>query len=194
LTCGAPPLGSIAITNNQGHDMKTKLTKSERNRRVMIALARFAELYPACFVADASGQHRPLKIGIHRDLIEHGVQPAEALAALQFYTRRPAYRAALIAGGPRYDLSGNRCGNVSDEEIAAAKIALDNLEGRVRAAQERSKAERLECRKNSAEEARKAFEAIRTARIEREAEAAGRLTLAGLKAAAQARKAAQRAA
>ncbi len=53
---------------------------------------------------------------------------------------------------------------------------------------------RFEHQKTNAEEGCKTFEAIGMARIEREAKATGRLSLAGLKVAAQVRKAAQRAA
>jgi sRNA-binding protein len=173
--------------------METQLTKAERKRQAIAALARLAELFPACFAADASGPHRPLKIGIHRDLIERGVQPCEA-QALRLYARRAAYQAALIAGGPRYDLYGNPHGEVTAEEIAAAKVALADIETRVRAAQERKRAKRFEHQKTNAEKGCKTFEAIGMARIEGEAKATGRLSLAGLKAAAQARKAAQRAA
>jgi hypothetical protein len=52
------------------------------------------------------------------------------------------------------------------------------------AAQERKEAERIESQKT--------FEAIRMARSERQAQPTGRFSLADLKAAAQARKAAQR--
>jgi sRNA-binding protein len=180
------------LTTNQGHDMETKPTKSERKRQAMTALAKLAELYPACFAAHASGQHRPLKIGIHRDLIERGVHPGEA-RALQLYARRPAYKAALSAGGPRYDLDGEPCGEVTAEQITAAKLALVEIEARVKAARERKQAERIEHEKVQAEEGRKAFEAMHAARPRREAKTNAPLGLAALKAAAQARKTAQHA-
>jgi sRNA-binding protein len=173
--------------------METKPTKSERKRQSLTALAKLAELYPACFAADTSGPHRPLKIGIHRDLIKCGVQPSE-VQALRLYIGRAAYKAALIAGGPRYDLDGKPHGEVTAEEIARAKMALADIETRVRVAQERKKAERIERQKTNAEEGRKTFEAIDMAPSERQAKTTGRLSLADLKTAAQARKAAQRAA
>jgi sRNA-binding protein len=101
-------------------------------------------------------------------MIERGLQSNE-VQALGSYVRRPAYKAALIAGGPRYDLDGNPHGEVTAEQIAAAK------------------AEWNEPQSTNAE-------ASRRARTEREAKATSRLSLADLKAAARARKAAERAA
>ena len=37
------------------------------------AISALAELFPAAFVADVWKPHRPLKLGIHRDLIDRGV-------------------------------------------------------------------------------------------------------------------------
>jgi ProP effector len=145
--------------------METKPTASERKRQAIAALAKLAELYPACFAADAAGPHRPLKIGIHRDLIERGMQPGE-VQALMLYVKRPAYKAALIAGGPRYDLDGNPYGEVTAEQIAVAKA-------------ERQKAN---------------VQPSCMASVEREAKTTGRLSLADLKAAALARKITERAA
>jgi ProP effector len=148
--------------------MEIKPTKSERKRQSIAALAKLAELYPACFTADAAGPHWPLKVGIHRDLIERGMQPRE-VQALTLYVGRPAYKAVLIAGAPRYDLDGNPHGEVTAEQIAAAK------------------AERIERQRTNAE-------ASRMVCIEREAKTTSRLSLADLKAAARARKAAEQAA
>jgi ProP effector len=145
----------------RGHNMETKPTKSDRKRQLKAVLAKLAELYPACFAADAVEPHRPLKVGIHRDLIERGMQPSE-VPALRFYVARPAYKAALIPGSPRYDLDGNPHGEVTAEQI---------------------------------ERQRTNAKATHTASIEREGKiATSRLSLADLKAAAQARKSAQRAA
>jgi sRNA-binding protein len=165
-------------------------TKSERKRQARTTLAKLAKLYPAFFAANASEPHRPLKIGIHRDLIERGLQPSDA-QALKLYVGRMVYQSALAAGGPRYNLDGHACGEVTAEQMADA---LAKIEAVSKTAQDRREAERIERDKTRTEEGRKAFENIRAARIEREAKATGRLGLAGLKAAAQARKAAHQAA
>jgi ProP effector len=168
-------------------ETKTGSTKAQRLRA---SLAKLAELFPTCFTAEASGPHRPLKIGIYTDLRVRGLKAAEA-GVLGVYTKRWAYLKALAAGGPRYDLDGNPCGEVTAEQMADAQA---KIEAAAKVAQDRKKTEQIEREKTNAEEGRKTFEAIRMAHIEREANASGRLGLADLKAAAQARKAAQRAA
>jgi ProP effector len=162
---------------------------NKARHRLQAALAKLAELYPACFAAGASGPHRPLKIGIYADLRERGLKAAEA-GALGVYTRRRAYLKAVAAGGPRYDLDGNPCGEVTADQMADAQA---KIEAAAKIAQERGEAERIEAQKRNVEEGRETLEAIRMARCEREAQAS-RFSLADLKAAAQARKAAQRAA
>jgi sRNA-binding protein len=159
-----------------------------KTQRRLAVLAKLAELYPACFVAEASGHHRPLKIGIYADLRKRGLKAAE-VGVLGVYTRRLAYLKAIAAGGLRYDLDGNPCGEVTVDQMtdAAAKI-----EAAVKAAQERKEAERIESQKTTVGKGRKTFEASHSS--EREGRSTGRLSLADLKAAAQARKEAQRAA
>jgi ProP effector len=158
------------------------MTKPGPNKaqRRLAALAKLAELHPACFAAEASGPYRPLKIGIYADLRKRGLKAAE-VGVLGVYTRRLAYLKAVAAGGPRYDLDGNPCGEVTADQMADAQA---KIEAAVMAAQERKEAERIESQKT--------FEAIRMARSERQAQPTGRFSLADLKAAAQARKAAQR--
>jgi sRNA-binding protein len=181
LTCTPAPHG--ATSTNFHNYLEGTMTKPGPNKaqRRSAALAKLAELYPACFAAEASGPHRPLKIGIYADLRKRGLKAA-VVGVLGVYTRRPAYLKALAAGGPRYDLDGNPCGEVTADQMTDAQA---KIEAAVKATQEREEAQRI---------GRKALEAIRMARSEREAQPTGRLSLADLKAAAQARKAAQRAA
>jgi ProP effector len=155
----------------------------------LAALAKLAELYPACFAAGASGPHRPLKIGINADLRERGLKAAEA-RVLGVYTRRRAYLKAVAAGGPRFDLDGSPCGEVTTDQMADAQA---KIEAAAKIARERREAERIDPQKRNVEEGRK-MEATRMAGSEREARATGGFSLADLKAAAQARKAAQSAA
>jgi ProP effector len=159
---------------------------SKAQHRLQAALAKLAELYPACFAAGASGPHRPLKIGIYADLRERGLKAAEA-GVLGVYTRRRAYLKAVAAGGPRYDLDGNPCGEVTADQMAAAQA---KIEAAAKIARERREAE---IKPQKKEEGRKTLEAVHMSRSERQAQAPRRFSLADLKAAAQARKA-QRAA
>ncbi|MBS1225526.1 MAG: hypothetical protein H6R24_2204, partial [Proteobacteria bacterium] len=72
---------------------------------------------------------KPLKIGLGEELLAlAGVHPALAdlsrtplRRALKVYTGAPAYRKALVRGGPRYDLDGQPTGEVTPEQQADAK-------------------------------------------------------------------------
>jgi sRNA-binding protein len=69
-----------------------------------------AELFPV-FTAEPWQPHRPLKVGIHLDLVAAGIlTPAEVAAAMRHYSSRRMYQVALTAGGPRYGLDGRVAG------------------------------------------------------------------------------------
>jgi sRNA-binding protein len=86
-------------------------------------IARLAELYPNCF----RQPRQPLKIGIHNDITgQHPELRASLIAsALKTYTRSLGYLEMLKAGTARIDLEGNPVGTVTaaDEEDAQRKIA-----------------------------------------------------------------------
>jgi sRNA-binding protein len=82
--------------------------------------------FPACFNRTAP---QPLKIGLSAELLAlAGIHPALAdlsrtqlRRALRVYTTTPTYRAALVRGGPRYDLDGQPVGEVTPEQQAQAR-------------------------------------------------------------------------
>jgi ProP effector len=86
-------------------------------------IAQLAELYPNCFRQPC----QPLKIGIHNDVIARHpeLRPSLIASALKVYTRSPGYLETLKAGSARIDLEGNPVGTVTDadEEDAKRKIA-----------------------------------------------------------------------
>jgi ProP effector len=67
----------------------------------------------------------PLKIGIHKDLLEQsetlGISKKELRAAVKKWCRGKRYAECLIAGAARIDLNGNEVGQVSKEEAAQAE-------------------------------------------------------------------------
>ena len=75
------------------------------------AITQLAELYPNCF--RQPGQ--PLKIGIHNDIIARHpeLQPGPIASALKTYTRSVGYLETLKAGAARIDLEGNPVGKVT---------------------------------------------------------------------------------
>jgi sRNA-binding protein len=83
--------------------------------------AMLIERFPQCFVL-ARDRKRPLKIGIHRDLIAAipEVPPKRLRAALGWYAGSWAYLKNMTAGAARIDLNGQSAGEVTAEEAAAA--------------------------------------------------------------------------
>ena len=100
-----------------------------------------AALYPACF---DPGNPRPLKLGIHKDLI--AIHKADLVLpegttkdqrdaarwqlrrrvkeALGAYCTRPEYLRIMVLGDPRIDLRGRPVGAVSEREAAIAAMRL----------------------------------------------------------------------
>ena len=87
--------------------------------------AMLIERFPQCFVL-ARDRKRPLKIGIHRDLITAipEVSPKRLRAALGWYAGSWAYLKNMTAGAVRIDLNGRTAGEVTAEEAAAAAARL----------------------------------------------------------------------
>lgn len=75
----------------------------------------------------------PLKIGIHKDLLEQaetlGVSKNDLRAAVKKWCRGKRYSECLIAGAARIDLNGNEVGQVSKEEAAQAEQHLKRNAG-----------------------------------------------------------------
>ena len=94
-------------------------------------IVSLAELFPAVFVADRWKPHRPLKLGIHRDLVDRGVLLSdECRAVFRRYCSRLMYQRALAAGGPRYGLNGEPAGEVTADQIAAGKSVVTAIEAK----------------------------------------------------------------
>jgi ProP effector len=145
-----------------------------------------AELYPRCF---CSTNRRPLQIGVCEEVIsQHPEMSRHRIKRpLKTYTQSPEYWSTLTAGTPRIDLAGDVAGEVTaaDEEDAKRKIAKEAR---------RAAAKAIEDRKVAGQPAPKPVAEHQNptpeAKSERSAPALPpRLGLAGLKAAAQARRA-----
>jgi len=167
-------------------------------------IARLAQLYPACFYA-ARQQRRPLKIGIRRDLaaLNLGIGRRELDSALAWYVNGIGYLQSLRVGADRIGLDGAPGGVVSGADEAHAREKLAALGARhARDAEANSRPESIGAgviaprarllSPYQVAEARllvgKQSGVIAPAR-KPEPAASGRLGLAGLRAAAMARKA-----
>ncbi|ENS4525548.1 ProQ/FinO family protein [Salmonella enterica] len=95
-------------------------------------MRRVLAFWPGLFDLD---NPKPLKVGALDDLIQDISARNLAIGAgalrgvLASYTRRVRYQEALAAGGARYDLNGQPCGEVTPEQQQQAADALKKAKG-----------------------------------------------------------------
>jgi sRNA-binding protein len=146
-----------------------------RKAKYLAILTFLAERFPNCF-ALYEPHRRPLKLGIHKDIIAacgDGLDPRALKPALSIYSNNHHYISALMWGpGIRFDLDGNAAGSVTPDEREFAKEQL---------AAWRAKAAAREAAARNAAKAAKAakYVAKRRAkiRLQIEAEESQRLTV-----------------
>jgi sRNA-binding protein len=159
------------------------MNRIEPGRTVEI-IAMLAERWPACF-AIYEKRRRPLKVGIDKDIaaaIGDIVSMDELKVALRAYVSNEAYLDACFVGAWRIDLDGNVVGTVTAEQaVRAAALVVRKIRARAAArAKTKSSAPAVS-------DAAAAAPGIAPAGI---APAVRRTSLADLKMAAMARKAA----
>ncbi|ECC9937403.1 ProQ/FinO family protein [Salmonella enterica subsp. enterica] len=106
--------------------MTRRQWKNVKNMRRALAF------WPVLFDLD---NPKPLKVGVLNDLTEDitarglTVGTGALKATLAIYTRRIRYQKALAAGGARYDLNGQPCGEVTPEQQQNAAVKLNQKKG-----------------------------------------------------------------
>lgn len=101
--------------------MNRRQWKNVKNMRRVLAF------WPELFNLD---NPKPLKVGVLDDLMQDisarnlTIGAGVLKAAIASYTRRIRYQKALAAGGARYDLNGQPCGEVTPEQQQEAADAL----------------------------------------------------------------------
>jgi sRNA-binding protein len=137
-TAGAPESAGSAGPNGERLEGLTN-TKSQHDLATL--LRTVAELFPV-FATERWQGHKPLAIGIDKALIATGIlKPFEVGQVLRAYTRRRMYQAALVAGGPRYDLDGNVAGEVTLEQAYSAKLLAEQMDRKAAEAAAKVRAE-----------------------------------------------------
>src|SRR5262245_35267721 len=99
------------------------------NQAATAGIALLAEFYPQCFSV-YEGRRRPLKIGIHKDIlaaVNGALTPLELHRALGIYCSNPVYLSNTRSGAWRLDLDGNPAGVVTADEEAHAKATLASI-------------------------------------------------------------------
>lgn len=91
---------------------------AKKDGEAVAALRILLEQFPDCFDRN---DRRPLKIGIHRDLVARGVDRRTARIGLSRYCGQIGYHQALVEGAARIDLDGQPAGIVTPQEARFAK-------------------------------------------------------------------------
>lgn len=95
-------------------------------------MRRVLAFWPELFNLD---NPKPLKVGVlddmHRDIAARSLTIGDGVlkAAIASYTRRIRYKKAIAAGGARYDLSGQPCGEVTPEQQQTAADDINGIKG-----------------------------------------------------------------
>ncbi|EAU4679990.1 proQ/FINO family protein [Salmonella enterica] len=95
-------------------------------------MRRVLALWPELFNLD---NPKPLRVGVLDDLMQDisarnlTIGAGVLKAAITSYTRRIRYKKALAAGGARYDLNGQPCGEITPEQQQEAADALKKAKG-----------------------------------------------------------------
>ncbi len=104
--------------------------RAKQQGKVDVVVQELFARWPQVF-GGPPGALKPLKRGLEADLAVHlpEVAPAVIEQALSRWerVRAVAYLRAVAAGGPRYDLAGQPCGEVTPEEAEAAQQHLEVL-------------------------------------------------------------------
>jgi ProP effector len=102
-------------------DAVGQMAISKSQARAHAAIAQLSERFPAVFTRT---DRRPLKIGIHGELMALGFDRKLVVVALRSYCGSSGYLSALREGAARIGLDGQPTGVVTAEEekIAAAQL------------------------------------------------------------------------
>ncbi|EES4933540.1 prop effector [Escherichia coli] len=101
------------------------MTKRQRKNRRRIN--RLAEYWPELFGAE---NIKPLKAGVIHDMLQDAKARELAIGhgvlrgALTSYIHTTQYLKAIVAGGARYGLNGQPCGEVTEEDKSVASELL----------------------------------------------------------------------
>lgn len=101
------------------------MTKRQRKNRRRIN--RLAEYWPELFGAE---NIKPLKAGVIHDMLQDAKARELAIGhgvlrgALTSHLHTTRYLKAIVAGGPRYGLNGQPCGEVTEEDKSVASELL----------------------------------------------------------------------
>jgi ProP effector len=101
------------------------MTKDKLDVWPIIAL--LAANFPKTFVIFEQ-RRRPLKIGVHRDILDRlgdAIEPGQLSIAMRVYTANEYYLRACTIGAARIYLDGSAAGEVTAEEAEGCRLRLE---------------------------------------------------------------------
>lgn len=100
-----------------------RAAKDATDKAIAACFKDLRKRYPAVMNLSAP---KPLAVGTTRVVVrgELGYPQKIAGIVMSTWTGRPAYLEALIAGGKRYNLDGSEAGEITEADIADARIRL----------------------------------------------------------------------
>ncbi|EHD9479709.1 hypothetical protein JYL57_001926 [Salmonella enterica subsp. enterica serovar Typhimurium] len=131
-----PPNALQGVSDGEARKTVRERVRPERmNRRQwknFKHMRRVLALWPELFNLD---EPKPLKVGvlddIQRDIAARDLTIGAGVlkGAIASYTRRIRYKKAIAAGGARYDLSGQPCGEITPEQQQTAADDINRAKG-----------------------------------------------------------------
>ena len=116
-----------------------KAEQASKKRQVdplVLIIGRLQKKFPLAFPKKPAPKV-PLKIGIHKDLMEQaeqlGIDKKDLQAAVKKWCRGKRYADCLVAGADRLDLQGEAVGSVTKEQAALAENLRKKTGPRVQA-------------------------------------------------------------
>lgn len=132
-------LAGVTTPSDATHIVKPRSSKARQRAaaaaRTIVALEA---AFPSAF-AVYQNRRRPLKVGIHLDLAERGHAGSAVRQALGHYAGNVGYLKAMQAGAARVDLDGQPAGEVTEAEAEAARQVLVERRADKRRGAKRSK-------------------------------------------------------
>ena len=108
-------------------------------------LKQLIDTYPVAFIPFGERGVKPLKLGIHKDLLpvvkNWGFDTVALKIAMSSYTRALRYQRALVKETHRIDLQGEPAGEISDANRETARTQINQIEEKRKQSQQAETAE-----------------------------------------------------
>lgn len=124
----APLKQQLAEQAKAGNQRRKKLPASSKQTApvdpVVLTIGQLQKRFPGAFPKNPAPK-LPMKIGVHKDLLEQseqlGLSKKALREAIKTWCRGARYWACVVEGAARVDLNGDEAGRVTPEEAGQAR-------------------------------------------------------------------------